>query len=471
MPVPFYLQDPYLQGQDYFDFMGNPRPGLSLDDLYQPAAPGAPFPSSPAHARRMQDLDPETRSALRQRAILQAALAFTAPHGQVGTALAAAASGSLDAQQAAIDNQHRQADEQYQLARQRYADDRQREKEAAADGADRLAAQNRLSTYQKIVHMDPQLSTEAEGAARAGDDKRLEALLQAIPGRQVERRMGYDPNDPFVKNRVEAGIQTDAEAQRRQNYLGTLPGELKMRGDATIAVLPEELRLRRNSAISQAVGERQALNAAGLLWQPKESQNGMRWEPQIHQVGDRLKMLDMNQIDPATGQPKMTDIGPANTKKIIQFRDANGGIWLRDPVTGEATRDPHFDAFGAPVGQPKPKEEGFLHRLFSSSSPTPSPPKASGAAVPGTRPAPQVIDQPTGAPAKGRGQGPAPPSPARSPLRGQQQAPDAETGARQVEAKTGPLPPAVRAQLLQRLAAGADPQAEIQHILQARGGQ
>src|SRR5690348_4187704 len=132
MAVPYFLQNPYLRNQGFYDENGNPRPGLTLGDLYQAPDQEAGPPDLPQHVDGIGGLSEEDRRRLRQRAILQAALAFAAPHGQVGTALAAAAQGQGDAEQAAIDAQNKEADQRFLFQREQYGLNRQAAQDKAA---------------------------------------------------------------------------------------------------------------------------------------------------------------------------------------------------------------------------------------------------------------------------------------------------------------------------------------------------
>jgi hypothetical protein len=489
---PFFLQDPYLQGQGFYN-----APQLSLGDLYQDPGQGPDFPAMPSHVDALGQLSEEDRKRIRRQAILQAALAFAAPHGRVGEALAGAAAGSQAAEQQALDSANRDADHTYQLSRQRFEDQRRLAADTAQQAQEKLAAQNRLSSYQKIVQMDPQLAAEAEGAARSGDDKRLQALLQAIPERQAERGMGYDPNDPFVKERVQAGLSAEADARKRKAVLEGLPEELKIKNQAELEMLPQKLAAQRESAVQ----ERATLAARGLLWDPKSGRDPStpRWEPKTHVVDGRLQMIDMNQIDPATGKPRMVDLGPVHNGGKPIYRTITNSMGQKETWVSEM--DPETGQYGplqpAPMkdtrpngGAPPPSPPGPLSRAAAGAKswlgsflgtdktahPTPPAPKSSGAPAAPANPSP-MVEQPGGAPVAGRGQGPAT---GKSPLRGKAAAAapspvsgtvdQAEAATRQIEQQTGQLPPQVRAVLKQRLAAGADPQQELQHLLAARPG-
>jgi len=483
MAVPLFLQRQGLQDQGFFDANGNPRaPSLTLDDLYQ-GGQVPDLPAAPQYIGGVGELSEEDRKRLRMKAILQAAMAFGAPGGQIGTALGQAAQQTDTDFQGAVDAQNAQADAQYQNEQKRYVFQRQRAQDLATQGQQKLDEQNRLKTYQQISQQDPELATEAEGAARSGDDKRLQALLEAIPRRKAEVGMGYDANDPFVEEKVKAGLAADADARKRKAMLETLPQELKIKNQAELDMLPQKLSLEKGADFA----ERQRLNAAGLLWNPRGENGGRNWEPKIVVRNGRLTMADLNQIDPKTGQPKMVDLGPAgHTGKPILRTVVNSmgerETWQidQDPETGQ-WGEMHPTAMSQQVGgqkQPTRKESGIVDSIknfFSGSDKTASPaapaPKATGQPANPQKPSP-MLDQPQGAPAAGRGQGPA-----RSPLRGKAAAPaqgptdPVETSVKSIEAQVGkPLPPKVRAALKARLASGSDAQTELQHILSSMPG-
>lgn len=493
MAVPYFLQNPYLRNQGFYDENGNPRPGLTLGDLYQAPDQEAGPPDLPQHVDGISGLSEEDRRRLRQRAILQAALAFAAPHGQVGTALAAAAQGQGDAEQAAVDAQNKEADQRFLFQREQYGLNRQAAQDKAAQDAEALAAQNRLATYQKIVQMDPGSAVEAEGAARSGDDKRLEAILQALPRKQWEQAHGYDPTDPFVEERVKAELAAEADARKRKAVLEGLPEELKVRNDAELAMLPQKLAAEKDADFR----ERQRLAAAGLLWDPKAGRdpNTPRWEPKTHVVDGRLQMIDMNQIDPTTGKPRMVDLGPVRNGGKPIYRTITNSMgqketWVSEmdletgqygPLQPAPMKDTRPNGGAPPQTPPGPLSRaasgvkswvGSFFGADKTTTPAAPAPKATGAPATPSRPSP-MLDQPAGAPTAGRGQGPAA---GKSPLRGKAPSPVApavdatEAATRQIEQQTGPLPPQVRAQLKQRLAAGADPQQELQHILASKPG-
>lgn len=488
MGVPQYLQNPGLT----YDQQGNlVRPALSLSDLYSPSAV-PDLPSMPNHLSGMQDLSEEDRARLRRQAILQAVTALNAPGGQVGTALAGAAQAADTSVAATVDERNKQADQQYQIQRENYTFQRQHAEDQAAADTEQQTAQNRLHLYQQISQADPALAGQAEGAARGGDDATLQALWQAVPQRAAEQKMGLDPNDPFVHDRVKAQLQAQEDANKRKAVLDALPAELKIKNDAELGMLPQKLALEGQADVNK----RRQLNAAGLLWDPKAGHdpNAQRWEPKLQVINGHVTTVDFNKIDPLTGKPTMVDLGAAHSGKPIyrQMMNSQGvkETWVseQDPETGvygdlhpAKMNDTRQGAGGAPTATPP----GALSRAAAGAAswigsflgsdktqhPTAPAPKATGGAGTPARPSP-MLEQPAGAPGVGRGQGP------QSPLRGKAATPPSgntdptEATARQLEQQLGKaIPPQARALLKQRLAAGADPAQELQHLQQMSGGQ
>lgn len=412
MAVPFLLQRPTLQSAGFFDSFGEPRQPLGIDDLYQPPPAMGSYPDAPSSARSLRDLSEEERKRVRQRAILQAALAFAAPGGRTGEALAQAAAGSQEFEQASIDTHNQQAGRDYDLARRRYDEDQQRSQQQYAQAGQRRDAENRLALYKRISEQDPELAPEAEGAARSNDEKRLQALLEAIPRREAERKMGYDPADPFVGERVKSHLDAEEAALKRKAVLEGLPEELKIRNTAELEALDQKLKMQRESSLS----ERAEMARRGLLWKPDSDGTGAageaakrKWAPDIRTLNGRTVMVDRNQVGP-DGMPKIVDMGPAVTHKQ-HYKDANGGQWIFDPLAGTSVRDKNFDESGNPIdpNQKKTKyvwfwEDGFNKAKKTTTATAPAPKPGSGA-IPQGRPSP-MVDNPRGLPAAGRGQGP-----------------------------------------------------------------
>jgi len=479
MAVPFF--------SGIFDqFAPRAAPSLSLDDLYQEQSLPE-MPAAPKRITSVRDLSEEERKRLRRQAILQGVLALAAPGGQAGSALAQAALQNDETFRGAVDRQNEGAEQQFQVQQRDYALQRQRAEQDAAQGDRKLRAQGRLTAYQQVAQQDPELATEAENAARSGDDSRLAALLQAIPRRKAERGMGYDPADPFVEDRVKAKLSADADAAKRKAVLESLPAELKIKNDAELDMLPKKLSMEKDAAFA----ERQREARAGILWNPDgegRDSGGERWKPDLSVINGRLTQIDQNHTDPKTGKPTMVDLGPAGHTGKPVLRSVINAVgdketWMieQNPETGQ-WGEMHPAPMAKQPEQPTRKESGVIDSIRNwwngpdkTVHPAAPAPKAGGAPATPSRPSP-VLDNPQGAPVGGKGQGPA-----RSPLRGKaapQQAPALQGAMEPVEAATQriekqagrPLPAKVRAALKARLASGADEQSELQQILQSMPG-
>lgn len=455
-------------------------PRLSLADLYEaPREYGNDYPQAPTYARDFGDLDEGERRRLRKLTMLKALKAASEGwhQGRAGSALLAAAVEMQQDRADAVENENRRRDEQYAFARERALQEMVLRKQSREQDQERLGAQNRLAMYEQIAAIDPELATQAEGAARSGSDARLAELLGEARKRKAIREGGYgDPDDPFIDEKMQAKLRAEEDERRRK---------------AVLATLPEELRLRNQIEDEQLAGRIDR----GLVRDPNRPDDDRgpdepRWEPDTVTMTDpetgedAIYMVDKSRLGP-DGKPLMTKLGSARERaekglQRFMVKDELGydRPYVFDPATGQSYPDPNF--------QPNTKKErqgGFLGiggqevdiptGGYKYVPPAPPPAGQGSQARPAPRPS-RLIDSPEGAPARGRGEGPRAagrkPSPQEQAGVGRNPEETSASFARVVQ-QTGPLPLAARQALKRRLAAGADEQAELRKILEAMGGQ
>lgn len=196
-----------------------PAAGLSLADIYTPG-PQAAMPQMSQLPSSIGDLSQEDRDRLRRLQLFQV-LASGLQNwgsGQVGSGLLQGVGQSMELEQQAVararEEAQRRAAAEQQLAQQRFAASQQN----AAERDRQQRAQMALNAYQQIAAVagndDPSLVSQAELAARSGDLKTLQGLLEAAPqrvqGMKALRARGIDPNDPLAIQ----GFQADQKAAR-----------------------------------------------------------------------------------------------------------------------------------------------------------------------------------------------------------------------------------------------------------------
>lgn len=218
--MPFSLFSPQ---PSRYDFMGaaqepDPYSGLTLEDLWRPDLQ-AQYPEPPQSIGSVRDLDEERRRQVRRNAILQVAAAFgqgANNPGDMGLALTRAAmnSGEFGQNQVAEANAFQQSEYQRQraIAEQKVAQER-----AGMESENgRRRAESLLEMVRHISEAEPALAGQAELAARSGDTKRLQDLMQEVPKRAQMRQYGVDPDDPYADTRIEGVLKTQEEIEREK---------------------------------------------------------------------------------------------------------------------------------------------------------------------------------------------------------------------------------------------------------------
>lgn len=260
----------------YFDYLGaaqdpepSPYAGLTLEDLWRPTVQAQQV-EAPQPITSARDLDEERRRAIRRNAILQAGMAFgqaASNPGQLGTTLSRAAmeSGQFSDSQVAEANAFQQSEYQRQrgLAEQRA----QQERAGLESENDRRRAESMVEMVRHISEAEPSMAGQAELAARSGDTKRLQELMQEIPRRAQMRQYGMDPDDPFADDRMKGLLKTqeEIELEKRKKELGL----------ETYFLRPEpsvESQAARAGAIAEAEARARAKYRA-----PGEGGLGDRW--------------------------------------------------------------------------------------------------------------------------------------------------------------------------------------------------
>lgn len=220
MPFSFFDSSP-----SYFDYLGAAQQqaatsysGLTLEDLWRPELQ-VQYPEQPSQISSVGDLDEERRRAIRRNAIAQIGIAFGQAAnnpGQLGLALSNAAvdSGRFRDDQIGQANAFQQSEYQRQraIAEQKVAQER-----AGMESENgRRRAESLLEMVRHISEAEPALAGQAELAARSGDTKRLQDLMQEVPKRAQMRQYGVDPDDPYADTRIEGVLKTQDEIEREK---------------------------------------------------------------------------------------------------------------------------------------------------------------------------------------------------------------------------------------------------------------
>lgn len=415
---------PYFDGLASMIYGSLPRYRVGLEDLYQPS-PEAAYPAAPDWIDSVRDLPGEQRRALRQQAILQAAFAIGrgGQTGEIGTALAGAALQGQDEQARMIAQARSQQEHDYARARDEAEFKQRQDAQHVAEAAKKEQAQALLGLYQRVVDADPALADQAEIAVRQGDMSTLGKLYgQEIPRRQWFREHGMDPDDPVGAERLKQQLEIEEAGKKREA------------DDKARLAYEEELRKRGLGTYYQDPLERERLD---LMRSRGVDGNGNprdpQWKPNLLNIGGKQYMVDMDTIDPETGQPAIVplDLPPSVRYNIVQ--DRLGQAYAIDP----------FDPSKPPVKVPL---DPFGGGVKASPAPTPAPTSAP--------PAPR---------------NPAPP-PKKNPLR--KSSPAVEKNMETVAKSIGGFQTAAQREQVRRdLEAGVSLQTVLERIRKARAGQ
>ncbi len=186
---------------------------LTLADLWAPTT-ATEYPAPPEQARSYEDLGPGGSKALRREILLRAAMAFGGRPGDIGQNLAGAAMDVGDWQRKQVAEENARRDDDYGRSLQKTKFEAARREEEFANEQKKASAKGRLEAVEAIARAEPQWLQRAEAAALAGDEVALRKMADEADNRRAMREKGYDPDDPFVDERVKAQIQTEAEAER-----------------------------------------------------------------------------------------------------------------------------------------------------------------------------------------------------------------------------------------------------------------
>lgn len=209
----------------FSSYAGAPRgysTSLTLEDLYAPPPPRPAYPDAPAIPSSYGDLGAQAKKDLRREAILRLAQSLAAPNGRVGEALAGAAGGVSEWKAQQLEQARVQAERDYAAAVRKTDLEAARGAQQGEEEQRRRQAEGKLSLVRAIAEREPDLASQAEAAARSGDEALLRETAKEADRRARARAAGQDPNDPFADERTKARIQSD-EIIRRQE-------ELKKRG-------------------------------------------------------------------------------------------------------------------------------------------------------------------------------------------------------------------------------------------------
>lgn len=198
---------------------------LTLQDLYTPPPPRARYPDLPTPPSSFGELGEQAKKDLRREAILRFAQSLAAPGGRTGEALAGAAGGLSEWKAQQLEEARAKAERDYALGVRRADLESAQAGEQEKEEQRRLQAEGRLALVRAITDREPDLGSQAEAAARSGDEALLRETAKEADRRARARAAGQDPNDPFADERTKAQIATD-EFVRRQE-------ELKKRGLST----------------------------------------------------------------------------------------------------------------------------------------------------------------------------------------------------------------------------------------------
>lgn len=300
---------------------------LTLQDLYTPPPPRPQYPDLPTPPSTFSDLGEQGKRDLRREAILRFAQSLAAPNGRIGEALAGAAGGLSEWKAQQLQEATSKAERDYALGVRRADLEATRAAEQEKDEQRRLQAEGRLALVRAITDREPDLGSQAEAAARAGDEALLRETAKEADRRARARAAGQDPNDPFADERTKAQIQTD-EFIRRQE-------ELKKRGLSAYFDEPglsvEEIEAR---AAAAARGQRSVWGdrnggAGGEDGMHLRTSNGIVGEV-VEENGQRVWRPLRGQEARETGEWRtLTD---PDTQKPYRINDATGEM---RPVEGK----------------------------------------------------------------------------------------------------------------------------------------
>ncbi len=226
--------------------LGVPRysSSLTLADLYTPPPPRPAYPDPPTIPSSYGELGDQAKKDLRREAILRFAQALAAPGGRVGEGLAAAAGGLSDWKAQQLEQARANMERDYVAGVKRADLEGARAAEDEQEEQRRLQSQGTLALVQAIADREPDLASQAEAAARSGDQALLRETAKEADRRQRLRAAGQDPNDPFADERAKARVTHEErlrfleEAKKRG-----LPGYFDDPG-----LTPEEIEARAAAA-------------------------------------------------------------------------------------------------------------------------------------------------------------------------------------------------------------------------------
>jgi hypothetical protein len=317
--MPFSMFSPQPSYLDYAEEAQQPQPysGLSLEDLWRPDIQ-AQVPEPPKAIGSARDLDEERRKAIRRNAILQAAMAFgqgASNPGQMGVALTRAAMESGDFRDSQLAEANAFQQSEYQRQRQLAEQHAQQERAGLESETGRRRAEALVGMVHQIADADPGLASQAELAARSGDEKRLQELLGDVRRRSQMRQYGMDPDDPYADDRMKGLMKTQDEIEREK--------QLKALGLDSYFVKPEP-STEEEAARAGAIAEAQA-RARAKYRDPSEGPEGIR--PRFVETDDSWGMM---RLDPS-GNPVFVPAqgAPPRPPKVQLFQ---GDIAADDPL-------------------------------------------------------------------------------------------------------------------------------------------
>jgi hypothetical protein len=301
---------------------GAPRysSSLTLADLYQPPPPRPAYPAAPTIPSSFGELGDQAKKDLRREAILRFAQALAAPGGRIGEGLAAAAGGLSDWKAQQVEQARANMERDYVAGVKRADLESARAAEQEQEEQRRLHAEGRLSLVQAIADREPDLASQAEAAARSGDEVLLRETAKEADRRARARAAGQDPNDPFADERTKAQIATD-EFIRRQE-------ELKKRGLSAYFDEPglsiEEIEARAAAAARgqrSVWGDRSGGGEGGGDALNLRTSNGIVGEV-VEENGRRVWKPLLGQESRGSGEWR-TWVDP-DTQKQVRINDATG---------------------------------------------------------------------------------------------------------------------------------------------------
>lgn len=302
-----------------------PKYGVqSWEDLYRPT-PRPQYPEPPDFVDQFQELPEDMRKQERWRSIaaLGQAIGASFDSGQLGTALAGTV-GRLGEDRQALVEQYKQKQLQDYARSRTLAEEQAKISQQEADEQEsQEQAKERYRLYKQVVDADPALADRAEAAARAGDSKALRDLVDEIPSRQIVlEQYGMTRDDPFHGDQIKNQLENTQWEERQQMakmkgyepyYDSPLEKERVDISRGHLNISKEELEMRRQEAAREAAG------------------GGQRWAPTLINRDGYTYVVDRNEINPATGQPKVTRVDSLpRDGQYVKHTDRMGNVYRID---------------------------------------------------------------------------------------------------------------------------------------------